>query len=152
METETDSAPRVRELPSQHMAVLESIGDPEEAARDVVPRLLAAAGGRGPLRARWPNADVAPRDEWIGLWALPLADRVTEIEGALVDEWDYGRVVEIVHEGPFETESESVARLRAFVAEQGLELVGPHEEVYLTPPGAEPQRTLIRYRVSSRAR
>ncbi len=144
--------PQLRELPDQHMAVLESFGDPAEVAPDVVPRLYAAARTPAPLRARWPNAQLAPKDEWIGRWALPIADGVTELEGALVEDWEYGQVVEIVHEGPYETEHESVAKLQAFAAEQGLELVGPHEEEYLTPPGADPQRTLVRYRVSSRDR
>ena len=148
----TDLAPHLRELPAQHVAVLESRGDPAEVAQDVVPRLFAAVDGEAPLRARWPNADRAPKDEWIGLWALPIAAGVKEIEGALVEDWEYGRVAEIVHVGPFETEPESVAKLEAFAAEQGLELVGPREEEYLTPPGVEPQRTLIRYRVSSRSR
>ena len=146
---ESDDDPALRELPTQHVAVLESFGDPAEVAPDVVPRLYAAVGAPAPLRARWPNAHLAPRNEWIGLWALPIADTVTELEGALVEDWEYGQVAEIVHEGPYETEQESVAKLLAFAAEQGLELVGPHEEEYLTPPGADPQRTLIRYRVSS---
>ena len=65
---------------------------------------------------------------------------------------EYGQVAEIVHEGPYETEEETVATLRKFVAANGLELARLHEEEYLTPPGVEPQRTLIRYRVSSRER
>ncbi len=150
--TKTELAPRLRELPTQHMAVLESFGDPAEVAPDVVPRLYAAVRVPAPLRVRWPNAHLVPKDEWIGLWALPIADGVTEIEGALIQDWEYGQVAEIVHEGPYETEAESVVKLQEFVAEHDLELVGPHEEEYLTPPGAVPQRTLIRYRVSSRPR
>ena len=152
LEEEAMTTPHLRELPTQHMAVLESRGDPAEVALDVVPRLYAAARTPAPLRARWPNAHLVPKDEWIGRWALPIADGVTELEGALVEDWEYGQVAEIVHEGPYETEPESVAKLQAFVTEQGLQLVGPHEEEYLTPPEAVPQRTLIRYRVSSRDR
>ena len=152
MLTDTDLAPYLTERPTHRVAVLESRGDPAKVAPDIVPRLYAAVGAPAPLRARWPNAHLAPKDEWIGLWALPVADNVTEVEGVLIEEWEYGQVAEIVHEGPFETEHESVAKLQAFVAEQGLELAGPHEEEYLTPPGVAPQRTLIRYSVSSRAR
>ena len=151
-ETRTELLPHLNELPTQRVAVMESRGDPAEVAPELVPRLYAAVAAPAPLRARWPNAHLALKHEWIGLWALPIADGVTEVEGARIEEWEYGQVVEIVHEGPFETERESVAKLRAFVSEQGLELVGPHEEEYLTPPGADPQRTLIRYRVSSRPR
>ena len=146
------ATPQLKDLPTQHMAVLESRGDPAEAAPDLVPRLYAAARTPAPIRARWPNAHLAPKAEWIGRWALPIADGVTELEGALVEDWEYGQVVEIVREGPYETEPESIAKLQAFVTEQGLELVGPHEEEYLTPPDAVPQLTLIRYRVSSRDR
>ncbi len=151
-ETRTEFLPHLNELPTQRLAVMESRGDPGLVAPELVPRLYAAVGAPALLRARWPNAHHALKHEWIGLWALPIADGVTEIEGVRIEEWEYGQVVEIVHEGPYETEHESIAKLRTFVAEQGLELVGPHEEEYLTPPGAVPQQTLIRYRVSSRPR
>lgn len=151
-EIRADLAPHLNELPPQRVAVMESRGDPAKVAPELVPRLYAAVRAPAPLRARWPNAHLAPKDEWIGLWALPVADDVTEVAGAQIEEWEYGQVAEIVHEGPYETEQESIAKLQAFVAEQGLELVGPHEEEYLTPPGVDPQRTLIRYRVSSRPR
>ena len=70
MLTETDLAPYLTDLPTQHVAVLESRGDPAKVAAEVVPALYAAVGSPAPLRARWPNAHLAPKDDWIGLWAV----------------------------------------------------------------------------------
>jgi hypothetical protein len=150
------------------MAVVRTVGDPDEVAGDAVAALFSAVyelrdnlrrqTGRSfairPLRARWPNAQQAPRSEWSGEWALPIPDDVLGIPQAdavhqvAVVDWDYGPIVEIRHVGAFDTEFISVEVLKAYVDKHGYRIVGPHEEEYLSMPGEDDQETLIRYRIA----
>lgn len=158
---------RIVDRAARHVAVARTTGDPATAAAEVVPLLYRAvyrlklqrqaAGADFPveaLRARWPNAHRAPRGEWEGVWALPVPDdvaRLPDAEGLVtLETWEYGPCAEIVHEGSYATEGESVRRLHALADELGYELAGPHEEEYLTRPGAPRQRTLIRCAVRRR--
>ena len=147
------TTPSIRHMPDARMATVRTIGDPATTGRSATASLYAAVGG-GPLRARWPNAHIAPRDEWVGVWGIPLPEgepRATPgMTPLMVETWTYGDVAEIVHLGPYATEGESIARLHRFIGDQGYEIAGPHEEEYLTPPGAADQRTLIRYAVRRR--
>lgn len=153
---------------ARRVALARSVGEPADAARTVVPALYRAVYALKmrrkreghdfkveALRARWPNAHHAPRAEWQGEWAIPVPDDVEELppsdESLELATWEYGPCAEILHEGPYSTEGESVRRLLALVEELGYELAGPHEEEYLSPPGAERQRTVIRYEVRKRS-
>lgn len=152
----------------RHMAVLRTVGDPSTAGRTAIPSLYRAVYALRmsrkreghefrvePLRARWPNAQEARREQWVGEWALPIPDDVDEVpaEDAAVEvaDWEYGPTAEIVHAGPYATEHESVRKLLAFVDGLGYEIAGPHEEEYLTRPDAEEPRTIVRYPVRRRA-
>jgi hypothetical protein len=56
-------------------------------------------------------------------------------------------VAQLVHRGRYVDEAPSIARLDAFVVEQGRVPLGPHTEVYLTDPRTTPAdqlRTLLR--------
>jgi hypothetical protein len=106
-----------------------------------------------PLRARWPDAHLRPKDEWTALWALPVPDdtlvltqKDPDIEVRLED-WTYGTVAELLHIGPYDAETENILRLHAFITEQGYAIAGDHEEEYLTSPKAKRQKTIIRYPV-----
>ena len=165
------SAPRLTEMPAQRMAVVYTHGEPGKVAEGALPSLFGAVYGAraelkkrngkafkvGPLRARWPDANDVPRDQWTGVWGLPLPDGVDNLpqkkpEVAVKREvWEYGPVAELLHVGPYSAEGPTVARLHAFVAEQGYDIVGPHEEEYLTTPRAKVQKTLIRLRVRRKA-
>jgi hypothetical protein len=48
------------------------------------------------------------------------------------------------------TESAAIERLREFIAESGYEIVGCHEEEYLTCPTAKVPKTIVRYVVRKR--
>jgi hypothetical protein len=148
------TTPSIRHMDDLRVATVRTIGDPAVTGRAATASLYAAVGGGAGLRARWPNAHVASREEWVGLWALPLpAGEPRSLPGmapVAVETWTYGDVAEIVHVGPYATEGESIARLHHFIGDQGYEIVGTHEEEYLTPPGAPEQRTLIRYVVRKR--
>jgi hypothetical protein len=159
-------APRLVELPAQSVAVVHTLGEPRAAANSALPALYAAVyhvrsllkrEGRGfkieHLRARWPDAHLVPKEHWHAAWALPVPEGGEPIPqrkpGVSVEreQWEYGTVAEIVHVGSYEDEGASVRRLHAFIAEQGYEVAGPHEEEYLTTRRARVQRTLIRYPV-----
>jgi hypothetical protein len=145
------TTPVIREMPDTRMATLRTIGDPATTAAVAASTLFAAVGPTGALRARWPNALTASKPEWVGVWGLPLSQgeprRIPGMVPVVMETWTYGMVAEIVHIGPYATEQASIDRLQRFVADQGYEIAGPHEEEYLTPPGAPERRTLIRYAV-----
>ena len=61
-----------------------------------------------------------------------------------------GKCVQALHVGPYSAEEETVERLKKFAEERGLELVGPHHEIYLSDPRRTPEsrlKTIIRYPV-----
>ncbi len=77
---------------------------------------------------------------------LPALDLVRF--GALTE----GRAAQVLHVGPYPAEGPTIARLHAFVAEQGLHLAGKHHEIYLGDPrraAPEKLRTIIRQPVTA---
>jgi hypothetical protein len=150
------AAPRIVDRPLERMAVLESYGDPlvvGSRAAGALYGAIAQLGLRsGTLRARWPNAATAPREEWVARWALPVPDHTPELGGGIVLETWYGHpAAEVLREGPWgDGEVEAVKRLHAFIADCGYEIAGPPEEEYLTPPGEEPARTIVRFEIKQK--
>jgi hypothetical protein len=162
--TRRKTAPYILEMPTQRMAVVYTYGEPNSVGPDVMPVLYGAVYNLkfalkkqgqdfkvAALRARWPDAHLVPKDQWLGIWGLPIPDDTTVLVqktpeiAVKVETWEYGTVAQILHLGPFSTEGPTVARLHAFIEENGYEIVGTHEEEYLTAPGAKDQQTLIRY-------
>jgi hypothetical protein len=45
-----------------------------------------------------------------------------------------GRVAQVLHIGPYDQETLTIARLHAYVAEEGLKPAGKHHEIYLSDP------------------
>ncbi len=155
-------------MPDQLMAVIYTRGDPE-AQSDPLSALYGAVytlkfsrkRGEsdfkvGPLRARWPDAHLLPRDQWLGIWGLPIPDDVKSLPrktlgfDVQIERWSYGEVAQILHTGTFEDERPAVLRLHEFIAESGYEITGVHEEEYLTSHRAKVQRTVIRYPVQKK--
>lgn len=157
--------PEIVELPDRKVAVVTSIGSPDVVADQVFPALYGAVytlkftrkkTGEsdfkvGPLAAKWPDAHLVPKDQWTGHWALPVPEDTTDIPAKVPDPpvkletWHYGTVAQILHLGPYDQEGPNIQRLHAFIAEQGYEIAGEHEEVYLTTPRAKVMKTVIRY-------
>lgn len=163
--------PRIVEMPVQRMAVVHTHGDPNDVGPIVMPALYGAVydlklklkkAGKdfklGPLRARWPDLPSVPKDQWHGIWGLPVTGLTVAVVQkrpgieVKVEDWEYGTVAEVLHLGPFSTEAASVQDLHAFIAENGYEIVGVHEEEYLTSPHAKKQKTIIRYPVRKKFR
>jgi hypothetical protein len=147
-------------MPDQKVLVVEAKGDPNVAGQSAFGLLfktffsLPGAQMAAP-RARWLGAGDKPKDQWVGLYALPLPATVTELPagttGVRIETWEYGEVAEILHVGPYDQETPAIERLHAFIKEKGYRLAGPHEEEYLKGPGmgASPADylTIIRLRV-----
>lgn len=165
--------PEIVELPARTMAVVHTAGDPNELGETVFKALYGAAytlkfdlKKQGiefkmePPRARWfAGADwkEVPREQWEAAWGLPVPDGTTDVpqkvpeHPVVVETWAYGTVAQILHLGPYADEEPTIDRLHGFIAEQGYEICGPHEEEYRSMPGAKVQKTVIRYQVRPKA-
>jgi hypothetical protein len=165
--------PRFTHRPSQRMAVIATLGDPNHLQEGAVSALYRAAyqhkfnlkrAGKpdfkvGPLIARWPDAHLVEKSQWTGIWGLPVpaGTRKLRVEPTQhevrLETWEYGSTVaEILHLGSYAEEGPSVQKLHEFIATNGYEIAGPHEEEYLTRPDAKVVRTIIRYPVTKRGR
>lgn len=156
--------PRITTMPlKQNMLVVEAKGDPNVIGKDVFPLLFktffSLKGVKmAPPRARWANLLSTPKNEWVGLYALPLPDHVKElpsaVEGVRIEHWNYGEVAEILHVGSYSEEAPTIEKLHRFIEEKGYKIAGPHEEEYLKAPGmgAKPSeyKTIIRYQVEKK--
>jgi hypothetical protein len=158
--------PKIIEMPPQKMAVVTTIGDPNQVTETAMKALFGAVyhlkfalKKKGiefkvePLRARWPDAHLVSKDEWTGYWAIPIPDSTESLMQKVpgmevrIEMWSYGVIAQILHLGPFSTEGPTVERLHTFITDSGWRIKGSHEEHYLTRMDAQEQRTLIRYPV-----
>jgi hypothetical protein len=155
--------PQIIEMPARKMAVVRTKGDPNVVGEQALSALYGsvytlkfALKKQGqdfevePLRARWPDAHLLPKEEWTGIWGLPVPDDTVTLPQknpavtVTLETWDYGIVAQILHLGPFSEEGPTVKRLHDFIAENGYELTGAHEEEYLAKIDAKQQKTIIR--------
>ena len=159
--------PEILEMPSQKMAVVYGRGDPNSVFPQFMPALYGSVYTLrfdrkkqglpvfkvSGLRGRYPAPPDVAKDQWAMVIGLPVPEDVTvlpqKVEGVEVklETWRYGTVAQVLHLGSYAEEDESVARLRAFIADSGYEIGGVHEEEYLSSPGAKVQKTIIRYPV-----
>ena len=163
------TAPRVSHLQPQRMLVVEATGDPNVVSAGAIKLLFTAyfkAKGVSRTqpppapRARWPRSLDTPGIEWVGRYALPVGEQVTEVPAVTVPDglrvsletWEYGDVAELVHIGPYNNEERDISRLQNFIATSGYRVIGDHEEEYVRGPGmilaGDPQKyiTIIRLR------
>jgi hypothetical protein len=160
---ESLKTPRLTTMARQKMIVVEAKGDPNVVGKDAFGLLFktffSLEGVRmAAPRARWHNIAAAPKDQWEGLYGLPIPDSITRlpegIQGVRVEDWDYGEVAEILHIGPYSEEPPNILKLHDFIRDSGYVVAGPHEEEYLKGPGlaASPADywTIIRYPVKKK--
>jgi len=164
------SDPQISEKGAHKMLVYEAVGNPNETVGQAFGALFSTffklkkahdMDMVAPI-ARWPKTPDTPMDEWVGIYAIPVAETVTEIPAKALSEhpalkvetWEYGLVAEILHKGSYASEGPTVERLHQFIAESGYEISGLHEEEYLKGPGmfgpGNPEKyyTIIRYPVT----
>jgi effector-binding domain-containing protein len=156
--------PHTFELMDQRMATVMTEDRDRRGAEDVVKALYASVRELQkkhdfeiePLRARWPADGRGHRPKGVAMWGLPIPvevddmPQVSEDYRVRLETWEYGTVAEVLHEGSHAEENRTVDKLRRYIDDQNLEIIGPHEEEYLTPPGAAVPKILIRYRVRVR--
>jgi hypothetical protein len=64
-----------------------------------------------------------------------------------LETYDEGSAVQIMHIGPYAAEGPTIARMHAFIAENGYEPAGKHHEIYLSDPrrtAPEKMKTVLR--------
>ena len=161
--------PQILEMPPQKMAVVRGKGTPDKVFAELMPALYGSVYTLkfdlkkkglpifkvGGLRARYPDAHLVPMEEWTHIIGLPVPDdtdslpqKVHGVEVKL-ETWEYGTVAQILHRGSYDQEGPAIERLHKFIYDSGCEIVGVHEEEYLTTH-AKVVKTLIRYPVSKK--
>jgi hypothetical protein len=153
------------------MAVIYVKGDPSVVCSKYLPALYTTVYGIkkilktqgvdfkvGKLRARWPGVENLPKEEWLGIYALPIPEVTKSLPlqnkvqgvGVKIEEWKYGTVAQILHEGPYTEEKPTIDRLHKFIEEGGYRITGYHEEEYIKGPlrtKPEKYQTIIRCRI-----
>jgi hypothetical protein len=157
-------------MPAQKMAVLKGVGAPDKVFADLMPALYGSvytlkfarkkAGlpdfKVGACRARYPDAHLKPKDKWTIIMGLAVPEDVTALPQKVpgievrIETWQYGTVGQILHIGGYDQETPTVQRLQKFIADNGYEVAGAHEEEYLTKPDAKVVKTIIRYPVKKK--
>jgi hypothetical protein len=163
--------PIILEMPSQRMAVVQGKGSPDKVFAKIFPALYGSVytlkfdlKKRGLVsfkvgcpRARYPNAELSPKGEWLIIAGIPIPDDATSLRQrepgtqVKIETWEYGTVAQILHIGPYDQETESIERLHQFITANGYEITGPHEEEYQSRPDAKVIKTLIRYQVKKKS-
>lgn len=162
--------PHITTQSRQKMIIVEIQGDPSVAGKRAFQALFSTfyklKKGRKdikmvPPRARWPKSFDTPRNEWLGIYGLPLPENVTTLPVKKKESdpdvrlayWEYGEVAEILHRGPYSEEYNTIVLLYKFIEENGYKIAGYHEEEYLKGPGwlfkGDPKKyqTIIRYQI-----
>lgn len=70
-----------------------------------------------------------------------------EVKEVRLDTRKEGSCVQMLHVGSYDREAESIETMRAFAGRKGLDLTGPHHEIYLSDPRrvpAERLKTILR--------
>ena len=164
--------PQIIDKAPQKLLVYEVVGNPTEVGGEAFGALFSTFFklkkehklDMAVPRARWPKPLETPKDEWLGIYAMPVNDSVMEIPEKIqlkypklkLETWKYGMTAEILHIGSYASEPASVEKLHKLMEAEGYEISGPHEEEYLKGPGmfgpGNPDKyyTIIRYPVKKR--
>ncbi|MEI6267014.1 MAG: GyrI-like domain-containing protein [bacterium] len=166
--------PEKVQLPDRKVLTITSMGDPNKVGEEVFSALYGTAFGTrfkvykpkglevkfGKLTALWPDAHLKPKDEWTGIWAIPVPDFYEENDlvqkdpdnSVKVEIWKGGTYAQVLHLGSYSEEEPTIKTLHEYIKEEfGMDMKdvpGIHEEEYLTSPDAKVVKTIIRYRIS----
>lgn len=129
----------------------------------------------GRLECRYLNfGDTMPADQESWRWQLlirtPESVTQSDLDAAIaalrkrgkegdaahvrLERIDEGRVVQMLHVGPYDREGDTLAAMDAFAAQHGLERAGVHHEIYISDPrriAPEKLKTILRTPVKPRA-
>jgi len=159
--------PEIIEMPSRKMAVVSGKGTPQEVFGRLMPGLyktlytlkfdLKKKGGPsfkvGAACARYLDANLVDKEDWSINIGIPVPEDITGLPGKPagaeinLETWEYGSVAQILHIGPYDQETSDIKLLLKHIADSGYEVIGVHEEEYLTTPKAKVMKTIIRYPV-----
>jgi hypothetical protein len=159
--------PEIIEMPPRKMAVVSGKGNPQEVFGKLMPGLyktlytlkfdLKKKGDTtykvSAACARYLDANIADKDDWSIYIGIPVPDDTVELPAKVpaaeicLETWEYGTVGQILHIGAYDKETETITRLLKHIEDEGYDVVGVHEEEYLTTPKAKVMKTLIRYPV-----
>ena len=162
-------APETIVLPDRKMLVAISVGDPNDVGDEVFARLYGTAYGTkfkiykpkglavtfGKLCAMWPDAHLKPKNEWTGIWGVPVPDFFDEKylvqkdpkNPVKLEIWEGGTYAQILHKGPYSEEGPTIVKLHEFIENElhipMAKVPGSHEEEYLTSPDAKEVKLLF---------
>ena len=162
--------PEIVEMLPQKMAVVIGKGTPEKVFSELMPALYGSVytlrfdlKKKGlpvfkvsGLRARYPDAHFVSMEQWTHIIALPVPEDTTSLPQKVagiqvkLETWDYGTVAQILHLGSYAEEGPNIELLHKFIADNGYEIAGMHEEEYLTRPDAKVPKTIIRYLIKKK--
>ena len=166
----SNKEPEIIEMPACKMAVVSGKGPPDKVMTDLMPALygsvyrlkfdLKKKGGpafkAGPPRARYIDAHLVDKENWNIFVGIAVPEDTTELPQKIpsikvnLETWEYGNVAQILHIGPYDQEKPDVERLFKFVEKKGYEIIGVHEEEYLTRPDSKVIKTIIRFPVKKK--
>jgi hypothetical protein len=164
--------PVILEMPSQKMAIVQGKGSPDKVFAKIFPALFGSVYTLkfdlkkkglesfkvGCPRARYPDAHLHPKVEWLIIAGIPVPENITSLPQkepgteVKIETWGYGTVAQILHIGPYDQETKTIERLQQFITDSAYEIAGPHEEEYQSKPDAKVIKTLIRYQVKRKGR
>jgi hypothetical protein len=161
--------PEITSIKQRNVLTVVTLGDPNKVTEKYMKALFGTAYNTkmkffkpkgvkmdiGPLSAFWPDAHLKKREEWTGIWNLEVPSYVRQTDllqkdasiKIKLEKLKSGKVAQVLHIGPFSEEGATVKKLHNYIQNMGLEIIGDHEEVYLTKPGSKNQKTTIRYLV-----
>lgn len=157
-------------MPARKMAVVSGKGSPQEVFGKLMPGLyktlytlkfdLKKKGDAtfkvGAACARYLDALIVEKDNWTINIGIPVPEDTAELPGKQtginLEMWEYGTVAQVLHLGPYDQETATIARLLKYINDQGYEIIGVHEEEYLTTPKAKVMKTIIRYPVRKKTK
>ena len=93
---------------------------------------------------------ITPHDREAAVDTLTKKGKAPEVADVRLETIDEGRCVQMLHVGPYSSESQTIAAMTAFARQQGLSLHGLHHEIYLSDPRRVPEerlRTILRHPV-----
>jgi effector-binding domain-containing protein len=161
--------PQLVKMDDRKVLALEMTGDPSVNAMKAYSKLFSvyfkfkgASMKVAPLLRMAGSPDMAKKEEWKIVYAVPLPAGAAQLPEqkeepkAVIADWKYGEVAQILHIGPYSEETPNIQKLQEFIKKSGYKVAGPHEEEYIKGPGmffkGNPKNywTLIRYQVKKK--